>query len=377
MRLSEFIVRHVDRIVDEWEKFAKDISAEQSLDRATLRDHAKSILLASASDMCKAQSASEQMAKAKGECLEKTPSLNTAAASHGELRHTVGFDLVQMTSEFRHLRACVIRLWVDALESPDLQYFQDMIRFNEAIDEALAESTAAYAEQVNRSRDIFLAILGHDLRAPLQAVSMSTEMLLRKAPLEGDALTCANNIKRGARNMAVMVSDLLELVRSRLGKSLPIEPAPMDMADAMHAAIAEARAGNPECDPRVNVTGNTRGVWDAGRLAQLLQNLIGNALQHGSNKRDVTVTLSGEPDAVRLTVHNYGIPIPEDAIGTIFDPLVRTADEELGAPSTSLGLGLFIVKEVVNAHGGTIEVSSNETDGTLFTVVLPRNILGC
>ncbi len=375
MRLPDFIRQHVDRIVDEWEQFASTITpAAEHMDKVALRDHAKVILLAAARDMTTAQTSSEQMAKAKGEGPEKTPSLDEAGASHGELRHTVGFDLVQMTSEFRHLRACVIRLWVDSLASPDMAYFQDMIRFNEAIDEALAESTAAYAEQVNRSRDIFLAILGHDLRAPLQAVSMSTELLLRKAKLEGDALTCAVNIKHGARHMAAMVGDLLELVRSRLGKSLPIERAPMDLADAAHAAIAEACAGNPECDPTVHVKGDTRGAWDAGRVSQLLQNLVGNALQHGLNKRDVTVTLTGEPDTVRLTVHNYGAPIPEEAIGTIFDPLVRSADEQLGQPSTSLGLGLFIVKEVVDAHGGTIEVSSSEAEGTLFTVVLPRKV---
>jgi signal transduction histidine kinase len=344
------------------------------MDRTALRDHAAEILLAAARDMTTAQTASEQVAKAKGEGPEKTPSLDEAGASHGELRHTVGFDLVQMTSEFRHLRACVIRLWVDSLQSPDLAYFQDMIRFNEAIDEALAESTAAYAEQVNRSRDIFLAILGHDLRAPLQAVSMSTELLMRKTTLQGDALACAINIKRGARHMAVMVSDLLELVRSRLGKSLPIQPSPMDFADTAHAAIAEACAGNPECDPALTVHGDTHGVWDAGRLSQMLQNLIGNALQHGASKREVTLTLTGESDAVRLEVHNFGTPIPEEAIGTIFDPLVRSSEEEPGQPSTSLGLGLFIVKEVVNAHRGSIEVSSNETDGTLFTVRLPRRI---
>jgi signal transduction histidine kinase len=374
MRLSEFIRQHVDRIVDEWEQFARTITpAAINMDRLALRDHAKAILLAAARDMTTAQTASEQLAKAKGEGPEKTPSLDEAGASHGELRHTVGFDLVQMTSEFRHLRACVIRLWVSSLEVPDLAYFQDMIRFNEAIDEALAESTAAYAEQVNHSRDLFLAILGHDLRAPLQAVSMSTELLLRKATLEGDALTCAINIKRGARHMAVMVSDLLELVRSRLGKSLPIEPKPMELADAAHAAIAEACAGNPECDPIIRVVGDTHGVWDAGRLDQMLQNLIGNAIQHGLNKRDVTVTVTGEPDSVRMTVHNFGVPIPDDAIPTVFDPMVRSASEDLGQPTTSLGLGLFIVKEVVDAHGGTIDVSSNQTDGTLFTVVLPRN----
>ncbi|WP_137807123.1 sensor histidine kinase KdpD [Pseudomonas sp. G(2018)] len=375
MRLSDFIKQEADRIVDEWEQFAKTITpAAEHLDRVALRDHAKAILLAAARDMIKPQSASEQMAKAKGEGPEKTPSLDEAGASHGELRHTVGFDLVQMSSEFRHLRACVIRLWVDSLESPDMAYFQDMIRFNEAIDEALAESTAAYAEQVNRSRDIFLAILGHDLRAPLQAVSMSTELLMRKTRLEGDALACANNIKRGTRHMATMVNDLLELVRSRLGKSLPIDPAPTDLAAVTQEAIAQACAGNPECDPTLKVAGNMQGVWDATRLSQLLQNLIGNALQHGSTKGDVTVTLTGEPDTVHLAVHNYGAPIAEKDIGTIFDPLVRSVDEELGHPSTSLGLGLFIVKEVVDAHGGTVGVSSNETDGTLFTVVLPRKV---
>ena len=373
MRLSEFIVLHVDRIVDEWEQFAKTITpAAESMDRTALRDHSRSILLAAARDMTKPQSASEQLAKARGEGPEKTPSLDEAGASHGELRHTVGFDLVQMTSEFRHLRACVIRLWVNSLDSPDIAYFQDMIRFNEAIDEALAESTAAYAEQVNHSRDIFLAILGHDLRAPLQAVSMSTEILMRKTNLEGDALTCALHIKRGTRHMAVMIGDLLELVRSRLGKSLPIEPAPMDLADTAREAIAQACAAQPQCDLTLSVEGDTQGVWDGRKLNQMLQNLIGNALQHGSSNNAVKLTLRGEADSVRLTVHNDGAPIPPEALPTIFDPLVRSANEALNGPTTSLGLGLFIVKEVVKAHQGTIEVSSNEADGTLFTVVLPR-----
>lgn len=375
MRLPEFIVLHVDRIVDEWEQFAKTITpAAESMDRTALRDHSRSILLAAARDMTKPQSASEQLAKARGEGPEKTPSLDEAGASHGELRHTVGFDLVQMTSEFRHLRACVIRLWVNSLDSPDIVYFQDMIRFNEAIDEALAESTAAYAEQVNHSRDIFLAILGHDLRAPLQAVSMSTEMLMRKTNLEGDALTCALHIKRGTRHMAVMVGDLLELVRSRLGKSLPIEPAPMDLADTAREAIAQACAAHPQCVPTLSIEGDTQGVWDGRKLDQMLQNLIGNALQHGSSNNAVKLTLRGEADSVRLTVHNDGAPIPPEALPTIFDPLVRSANEALNGPTTSLGLGLFIVKEVIKAHQGTIEVTSNEADGTLFTVVLPRKV---
>ncbi|ROM96106.1 sensor histidine kinase KdpD [Pseudomonas brassicacearum] len=373
MRLSEFIVTHVDRIVDEWELFARTIAPDpDSMDRTLLRDHATLILLAASRDMKTAQTGLEQAAKARGEGPEKTPSLDKAAASHGELRHNVGFDLVQMTSEFRHLRASVIRLWVNSLESPDVVYMQDMIRFNEAIDEALAESTAAYAEQVNRSRDIFLAILGHDLRTPLQAVNMSTEMLLRKAKLESDAQTYVASIRSSARHMAAMVNDLLELVRSRLGSGLPIEPAPMDLAAAAKAALDEAGAGQPDCNSQLIVEGDTHGIWDRTRLGQLLQNLVGNALQHGANRHPVTLSIMGEKDQVTLTMHNHGEPIPAEALPTIFDPLVRSASEELAGPSTSLGLGLFIVKQVVDAHQGTIEVSSSEAEGTTFSVVLPR-----
>lgn len=377
MRLSDFIVAHVDRIVDEWENFARTIKpAADTMNTVELRDHAKAILLAAARDMNTSQTKSEQTAKSKGADLQKTPSLDQAAASHGELRHMVGFDLVQMTSEFRHLRASVIRLWVESLRTPDLAYFTDMIRFNEAIDEALAESTAAYAEQVARSRDIFLAILGHDLRAPLQAVTMSADLLAHRKDLDAKSQSYVSRIKSSTRHMGAMVSDLLEFVRSRLGASLPVDRQSMDLGSACRDAIDEACAGRPDSHPRLEVEGDTVGHWDRGRIDQLLQNLIGNALQHGTGEEEVVVKVSGEQDHVQLMVHNLGDPISEDAIGSIFDPLVRAISEDSApsARSTSLGLGLFIVKEVVNAHGGSITVTSNVGDGTTFTVVLPKNV---
>lgn len=377
MRLSEFIVAHVDRIVDEWENFARTIKpAADSMNSVELRDHAKAILLAAARDMNTSQTKSEQAAKSKGADLQKTPSLDEAAASHGELRHMVGFDLVQMTSEFRHLRASVIRLWVESLRTPELAYFTDMIRFNEAIDEALAESTAAYAEQVARSRDIFLAILGHDLRAPLQAVTMSADLLANRTDLDAKSQTYVTRIKSSTRHMGAMVSDLLEFVRSRLGASLPVDRQRMDLGSACRESIDEACAGQPDSHPRLVVEGDTAGNWDRGRIDQLLQNLIGNALQHGQGEEEVFVKVSGEQDHVQLIVHNLGDPISADAIGSIFDPLVRSISEGTTprGPSTSLGLGLFIVKEVVNAHGGSITVTSNVGDGTTFTVVLPKSV---
>jgi signal transduction histidine kinase len=377
MRLSDFIVAHVDRIVDEWESFAKTIKpAADSMNSAELRDHAKAILLAASRDMNTSQSKSEQAEKSRGADLQTTPSLDQAAASHGELRHTVGFDLVQMTSEFRHLRASVIRLWVESLQTPDLAYFTDMIRFNEAIDEALAESTAAYAEQMTRSRDIFLAILGHDLRAPLQAVTMSADLLAHRTDLDAKSQSYVSRIKSSTQHMGTMVRDLLEFVRGRLGASLPVDRKSMDLGSACREAIDEACAGKPDSHPHLEIEGNTLGIWDRGRIDQLLQNLIGNALQHGQGEEEVCVKVSGEQDHVQLIVHNLGDPISEDAIGSIFDPLVRNTSEGTTpcGPSTSLGLGLFIVKEVVNAHGGSITVTSNVGDGTTFTVVLPKRV---
>ncbi|MBX8512003.1 HAMP domain-containing histidine kinase [Pseudomonas cichorii] len=373
MRLSEFIVAHVDSIVDEWEDFAKTLKpAADTMSRVELRDHAKSIMLAAARDMDAVLSKRAQAIKTPKSALN----LDEAAASHGELRHTVGFDLVQMTSEFRHLRASVIRLWSESLSAPEPTAFEDMIRFNEVIDEALAESTAAYVEQVTRSRDMFLAILGHDLRAPLQAVSMSTEMLMRKEQQDEKTRAYISQIKNSTRHMGVMVADLLEFVRSRLGASLPVERKPMDLAVACREAIEEACAGQPTSTPHLKIEGNTLGEWDSSRIGQLLQNLIGNALQHGTSNNEVTVKVTGWENSVELIVHNDGEPIAEEAIGTIFDPMVRSVnhDSDTRQPSTSLGLGLFIVKEVVNAHAGSITVTSNIGEGTTFTVVLPRGV---
>jgi signal transduction histidine kinase len=156
--------------------------------------------------------------------------------------------------------------------------------------------------------------------------------------------------------------------------TLPVDRKPMEMTLACREAIDAATAGQPDCKAVFTTTGDTRGEWDEARISQLLQNLIGNALQHGAATRQVTVTLTGGDNHVRLSVHNDGEPIAQEAIGSIFDPLVRSANEKAGIhnPSTSLGLGLYIVKEVVNAHDGSITVVSNVGDGTTFTVELPK-----
>ncbi|MEP7068898.1 MAG: histidine kinase dimerization/phospho-acceptor domain-containing protein [Usitatibacter sp.] len=169
--MAGFITDHLDEIVSEWETFAKTLSpASATMDSLALRDHARQMLEAIAKDITTSQSLDQQELKSKG----LGPVFNgaeTAAAAHGALRHTVGFDLQQLVAEFRALRATVLRLWVINKRYEDPKSAYEIARFNEAIDQALAESVESYSRELSKSRDTFLAILGHDLRTPLSAIS--------------------------------------------------------------------------------------------------------------------------------------------------------------------------------------------------------------
>src|SRR6185503_69466 len=152
----------------------------------------------------------------------------TAATTHGALRHTSGFNLLQLGSEYRALRASVVKLWRAHLaHAPHDAAVDDLTHFNESVDQALAESIASYADEVARSRDTFLAILGHDLRSPLSAVSMSGQYLSRAGLVEGGQPSLAvSRIQRGAAKMDAMIRDLLEYPRTRLGRAIPVRREP-------------------------------------------------------------------------------------------------------------------------------------------------------
>jgi signal transduction histidine kinase len=147
----------------------------------------------------------------------------------------------------------------------------------------------------------------------------------------------------------------------------------MDMGFVGHQIVEEIRAAHPDRNVRLNTSGTLDGKWDKSRIGQALSNLLGNAIQYGFKDAPVDVSIDGNKDTVTLSVHNYGLPIPEGKISTIFNPLTRATHEGQGGPaSTNLGLGLFITNEVLLAHGGTLEVSSSEKEGTTFTAKFPR-----
>jgi signal transduction histidine kinase len=338
-----------------------------------LRDHASQILEAIALDIEESQTDLAQAYKSKG-YVRIAEATRTAAQTHGALRYLAGFDLRQLAAEFRALRASVLRLWLKHGTQDETAFYQ-MTRFNEAIDQALAESIANYSDEVARSRDTFLAILGHDLRSPLSAIANSGMFLASPGVLPaGAALEASQRVNRASMKMSAMIRDLLEYTRTRLGRTIPISPRPTNMEQICALAFDEIRAVHPERLFKLETSGELDGHFDSERLQQVLSNLLNNAVQHGTRHEPITLSAHGEADKITVQVTNHGRRIPKDQLQVIFNPLVQIpvlADED-GSPSTSLGLGLYIAHEIVAMHGGTIVAESSEQHGTVFSAHLPR-----
>jgi signal transduction histidine kinase len=298
---------------------------------------------------------------------------DTAAEVHGAGRAESGFTVGEMVSEYRALRASVIRLWTKANGTLTGDDLVDLMRFNEAIDQSLAESISRHTQDIDRAREMFLAILGHDLRSPLGAVVMGAQFMLDTGELPEPHLTLTSRILSSARRMNQMVGDLLDFTRGRLGSGIPINPGPMDLGTVIGQAVGEVTLAHPKSVLQLTAVGDLRGRWDDARVGQLAANLLGNAVQHGAPGTLIKVTAQGEEREVVLRVHNFGPPIPKADVAGLFSPFKRfRSGAAVGSDSGSLGLGLYIADRIVSAHGGTMDVQSSADSGTLFTVRLPR-----
>jgi signal transduction histidine kinase len=372
MRLPDFIQANSGRIVEEWERFARVSDPTTSgMSTLMLRDDIEPILAAVARDMRQSQSPAQRAKKAQS--LGTEGELGLAGQGHATQRLDIGFRFNQTAAEFRALRASVVRLWEATGPAPTATNRNDLVRFNEAIDQVLLESMNEYTRRLDHYRDQFLAILGHDLRTPLGAILMSAETMSRAGSLDAQRTqTTATRILNSARRMHRLMSDLLDLTRTRLGVGLPLEPSPLDLGEVCQQVLDELATFHPDSTLTFEPTGDLHGEWDHERLAQVISNLVGNALQHGNEKAPIRVSAAAEDDQVVLAVHNEGTPIPPEAMGRIFDPLIHGEDQ--AKASTSLGLGLYIVRQIVTAHGGTITVASSTGEGTTFTVRLPSHL---
>jgi signal transduction histidine kinase len=373
VRLSAFIREHRESILQTWEDFARTIEPPAlSMDSKELRNHAGQMLEAIAADLDTSQTPFEQSEKSMGR--GKVSAGDSAAETHAIARLLSGYSIEQLVSEYRALRASVLRLWAAASKESLVTDPVDVIRFNESIDQALAESVKRYAKLVKQAQNLFLAILGHDLRNPLGTTISGANLLMLATDIDTRHKAIATSIFNSGERMGKLVDDLIDYTRTHLGHGIPVAPKPTNVAQLCNQVIDEMRILHPGRTIEFNTEGNLDCVWDADRIAQVLSNLIGNAFQHGSPSDAVILKAYSNETDVMISVNNQGQIIPGDRIQSIFDPLVRFSEfESTGTKSdTSLGIGLFISREVAMAHGGVIDVTSSSEAGTTFVLHLPR-----
>jgi two-component system sensor histidine kinase/response regulator len=220
-----------------------------------------------------------------------------------------------------------------------------------------------------RLNEMLTAVLSHDLRSPLNAV-LTSALLIQRRSTEEPVKQTADRILSSGRRMSRMIEDMLDMARARLAGGIPLKREPADLGALVDRVVSEVQAAYPERRIEVVQTGDRGGNWDGERLAQVASNLLGNALQHGDASGVVRVTVDGTRSAaVVITVENSGT-IPSDLLPQLFDPF-RGARRQTGR-TEGLGLGLYIVQQVVIAHGGSVDVQSGNDNRTAFVVRVPR-----
>lgn len=246
----------------------------------------------------------------------------------------------------------------------------EITRFNEAIDEAIAESVTYYSAEVERWRNIFLGVLGHDLRSPLSAIVMTSELISHMA-VDAPIANAAQRLIRSGERMRELLDNLLTYNRAQMGIGFEVERAQVDLVHACLEEVEMLRTSIPDTHIAFDAPASLPGSFDAGRIREALANLVVNASKYGTRGEEICVELRDEGDVVELAVSNAGEPIARETFELMFEPLRRGGLSSGDAERASLGLGLFIVSQIAQAHGGTI--TGESADGkTIFRLRLPK-----
>ena len=238
---------------------------------------------------------------------------------------------------------------------------------------AIEDATEEYKAQVEREKaervlELFVAMLGHDLRQPLSSIVTLAALLKRRATLDENDARVVHRIESAAGRMVRMIQQIMDFARSR-SHGIPVSPRPASLEEIVRTVVQSFEASQPGRSVTLSFEGSTTGEWDPDRLEQVVSNLVSNALTYGDPSQPVRVEVQGETKHTRMTVQNQGEPIQPTMLPFVFDPFTRGAGHARKAEG--LGLGLYIAQQIVHAHDGTITVQSSEA-GTTFTVILPR-----
>ena len=224
-------------------------------------------------------------------------------------------------------------------------------------------------EEALRLNEMFMAVLGHDLRSPLSAVRMGVELLQRSSS-DASVREISGRIHSSTTHMVGLIEDLLDVARARKSDGFPVDRSACDVAEIAMRVVQELRLLYPGRVLELSAVGNAKGNWDPGRLRQLLTNIAGNALRHGTAEVPVRMSVdASRPDRVEVIVRNGGL-IPPEVMESLFDPF--RAGSRFGRRHEGLGLGLYIARQIAQAHGGSVELRSNPVEGVVSTVSLPR-----
>ncbi|MGZ8259392.1 MAG: sensor histidine kinase [Caldimonas sp.] len=352
MSLPHFIRESLEDILAEWERDCG--TASPGAEPAARRQHFGKVLRAVADEM-KRLPASAPVAAAGA---------NTAGAPHSHAG--------QLVEDYASLRASVTRQWRRKHPSPSPSDLDDLLRFNEAMDRSLAELTATFSPSGPQPQGLFLGVLNHELRTSVASILMSAQVLTHRSAPGSPEAKAAQRILRSCEQLRQTLDALSDFTQVRLGAHLEIDRLRDDIGVLCRQALDAFARVDPERRIRLSSDGDLGGDWDQARIREAIGALIGNAARFASRGSPVTIAVDGQAaDEVTVTVHGDGTPIDVETLQTIFDPVARVESEN--ATYAGLGLGLFMVGKVVDAHGGRVSVDAAPGRGTTFTVVLPRH----
>lgn len=304
------------------------------------------------------------------ERTRRVPIIFVTAGSRDAKRLFQGYDSGAVDFLFKPIEPHVLRQKAEIF----FELYQQRRQLSDQL-EALTKSSQEQARlntelaETLKLAEMFTAVLGHDLRNPLNVVTTSAHLLLRKTQDE-DVKKSANRVLSSGQRMARMIDELLDVSRARLAGGFPLSVGQLDLGYLAKRLVADHELTFPDRPLHLSTTGDANGLWDEDRIFQVISNLLANAVHHGKPGTAIELGIdAGAKDQVLVSVRNEG-SIPPELLPHVFDPFRSGAGrkERVGG----LGLGLFIVKEIVAAHGGTAEVRSTEADGTTFMIRLPR-----